>query len=119
MTGLLLFAHGARDARWREPFDRLLARVQRDHTGPVELAFLEFMQPDLAGAASALVQAGASRIVVVPLFLGTGGHLRRDLPQMLEQARQAAGVEISAVTAAGEDEAVLAAIAGYCVGSAG
>lgn len=115
MTGLLLFAHGARDARWREPFDRLLERVRAGHDGPVELAFLELMQPDLATAAVALARTGAGRIVVVPLFLGTGGHVRRDLPQLLEQAQAAAQVTIEAVTAAGEDAAVLDAIAAYCL----
>ncbi len=116
-TGLILFAHGARDPRWREPFDRLLKRVRGEHDGPVTLAFLELMQPDLSAAAIELAQAGAQRIVVVPLFLGTGGHLRRDLPQIIEQAREAAGVELTAVAAAGEDPAILDALAGYCIGS--
>ena len=119
MTGLLLFAHGARDARWREPFDRLLERVRLGHDGPVQLAFLEFMQPDLTAAAVALTEAGARRIVVVPVFLGTGGHLRRDLPAMLEQARAAAQVEMSATSAAGEDPGVLDALARYCIDSTG
>ena len=115
MIGLLLFAHGARDERWREPFDRLLEQVRRGHDGPVELAFLELMQPDLAKAASTLAITGVSRIVVVPLYLGTGGHLRRDLPRLLEQASHAAGVEIAAVPAVGEQSGVLGAIAGYCL----
>jgi len=119
MTGLLLFAHGARDARWREPFDRLLERVQRGHDGPVQLAFLEFMQPDLTAAAVALKAAGAKRIVVVPVFLGTGGHLLRDLPGMLEQARAATQMEMSAAGAVGEAPGVLEAIALYCIDSAG
>ena len=117
MSGLLLFAHGARDERWREPFDRLLEQVRRGHDGPVELAFLELMQPDLATAVGTLAASGVSRIVVVPLVLGTGGHLRRDLPRLLELARQAAGVEIVAVAAAGEQDDVLGAIAGYCLRS--
>jgi len=119
MTGLLLFAHGARDARWREPFDCLLDRVQRGHDGPVQLAFLEFMQPDLTAAAVALKAAGAKRIVVLPIFLGTGGHLRRDLPVMLEQARAAAQVEMSVAGAVGEASGVIEAIARYCIDSAG
>ena len=119
MTGLLLFAHGARDARWREPFDRLLERVRLGHDGPVQLAFLEFMQPDLTAAAVALKQTGAQRIVVVPVFLGAGGHLRRDLPMMLEQVREATQVEISAISAAGEDPGVLDALARYCIDSTG
>ena len=116
--GLILFAHGARDARWREPFDRLLRLVAQRHDGPVTLAFLEHMSPDLTQAAVALAGSGAGRIVVVPLFLGTGGHLRQDLPALVAQAQAAAGVALTTVTAAGEDESVLAAMADYCLRSA-
>ena len=114
-TGLILFAHGARDRRWREPFERLAQQVAERHVGPVSLAFLEHMAPDLTQAAVALAKAGAERITVVPLFLGTGGHLRQDLPALVARAQAAAGIALSAVAALGEDEAVLAAMAEYCL----
>jgi sirohydrochlorin cobaltochelatase len=117
-TGLILFAHGARDPRWREPFDRLIQRVARRHAGPVSLAFLEHMAPDLTQAAIALAAAGAERVVVVPLFLGTGGHLRQDLPVLVARAQGAVRVPLSAVGALGEDEAVIAAMAEYCLRAA-
>ncbi|HEY7761204.1 MAG TPA: CbiX/SirB N-terminal domain-containing protein [Burkholderiales bacterium] len=116
-TGLILFAHGARDARWREPFDRLQALVAQRHPGPVSLAFLELVSPDLAQAAAQLAAAGATQLVVVPLFLGTGGHLRQDLPAMLAAAQAAAGIPMTAVTAVGEEDGVLAAMAEYCIRS--
>ena len=114
-TGLVLFCHGARDARWREPFDLLRAMIEQRFTGPVELAFLESMSPDLNAACMSLVEREAERIVVVPLFLGTGGHLRRDLPPLIAAAQASAGVAVTVVTAAGEDDGVLAAIAEYCL----
>ncbi|HEY6512679.1 MAG TPA: CbiX/SirB N-terminal domain-containing protein [Burkholderiaceae bacterium] len=84
--GLLLFAHGARDASWAAPFEAVLARVRalRSDT-PVALAFLELMPPDLATAAAQLAQRGCRQVDVVPLFLGTGGHVRRDVPQLLQR----------------------------------
>ena len=114
-TGLVLFCHGGRDARWREPFDRLRALIERRFAGPVELAFLEFMSPDLNTACMTLVEREAERIIVVPLFLGTGGHLRNDLPPLIAAAQASAGIAVTAVTAAGEDDGVLAAIADYCL----
>jgi hypothetical protein len=58
-------------------------------------------------------------VTVIPVFLGQGGHVRRDLPELLEQLRQAhPGVEVRTVAAVGEDEAVLQAIAAYCMGKA-
>lgn len=116
-TGLILFGHGARDSRWREPFDRLLSVVGERYAGPASLAFLEMMQPDLPAACRALVKRGAARIVVVPVFLGTGGHLRNDLPAVIESAREQAGVPVTAVEAIGEDPDVLMALADYCLRS--
>ena len=114
-AGLVLFAHGARDVRWREPFDRMLELVQPRHAGPVSQAFLEHMQPDLPTACATLARAGASRIVVVPLFLGTGGHLRNDLPALISTAQQRAAVPITVAAAAGENAGVLQALAEYCL----
>ena len=93
-TGLILFGHGARDTRWREPFERLLAIVKQRHPGAVSLAFLDSMTPDLVTACKGLVASGAERVVVVPVFLGTGGHIRADLPALIETARQETGVPV-------------------------
>ena len=118
-TGIGLFGHGARDQRWREPFDRLLALVEAQHPGLVSLAFLDSMTPDLATACDGLVRCGAESIVVVPVFFGTGGHLREDLPALMTAARQKTGVPVSAVAAIGEDQQVLLALADYCLRSVG
>ena len=84
--GLLLFAHGARDPRWAEPFEAVARRVRGfDAAVVVQLAFLEFMTPSLIDAGTALAAAGCDRIDVVPLFLGAGGHVRKDLPALLAE----------------------------------
>ena len=112
-TGLLLFAHGARDARWAEPFSGVLRRVQLLQPGvPVQLAFLEFMSPSLSAACAELVTAGCTRIDVVPLFLGTGGHVRKDLPQLLDAVRaEHAPLQLQLHRSIGEIEAVMQAMA--------
>lgn len=109
MDGLVLFAHGARDARWREPFERLAAKVRIARPElPVSLAFLELMQPDLAGAIDALVHQGCASVRVVPVFLGQGGHVREDLPAIVGEVRtRYPGVAIELRQAVGEDDAVL------------
>ena len=112
MKAIILFAHGARDARWREPFDRLAKLWQSQHpTTLVELAFLEMMQPSLEEAVATLAGSGANEIVVVPVFFGQGGHLRNDFPILLENCQEKfPQVNLSATPAVGEDEAVLQAI---------
>ncbi|MGF6871610.1 sirohydrochlorin chelatase [Paraburkholderia sp. MM5477-R1] len=121
MHGLILFGHGARDARWREPFERLAdkLRAARAATGEapaVTLAFLELMEPDLPTAVAQLVTQGCDAITVVPVFFGQGGHVRKDLPAIVDHCRAAhRGVEIRCAVAVGEDDSVLDALAQYCL----
>jgi sirohydrochlorin cobaltochelatase len=89
VDALLLFCHGARANTWRVPFDNLLARTRQETTLPVELAFLEFMEPDFACAIERLHLTGARRIRVVLLFLSEGGHTRRDVTALVEQSQLA------------------------------
>ena len=112
MKALILFGHGARDSRWREPFDRLVSLWRaRQPDVRVELAFLELMRPSLGEAISSQVRAGATEVVVVPVFFGQGGHLRNDFPVLLSACqKQFPNIQLSATPAVGEDEAVLQAI---------
>ncbi|SIT48825.1 Cobalamin (Vitamin B12) biosynthesis CbiX protein [Paraburkholderia ribeironis] len=119
--GLVLFGHGARDGRWREPFERLAeklraARVASGDAPAVVLAFLELMEPDLPTAVERLVADGCDVVTVVPVFFGQGGHVRKDLPELIDRCRALhPTVEIKCAVAVGEDEAVLDAVAEYCL----
>jgi len=115
MKAIILFGHGARDIRWREPFDRLAALWSAQHAGiPVELAFLEMMQPSLEDAVISLVNGGATSITVVPVFFGQGGHLRNDFPVLLNACQEKfPQITLSATPAVGEDLAVLQAIVDF------
>ncbi|MFM0050866.1 sirohydrochlorin chelatase [Caballeronia grimmiae] len=114
--GIILFGHGARDPRWAEPFERLAAKLRSLRGDPVALAFLELMTPDLPAAVAAQAADGCDAITVVPVFFGQGGHVRRDLPQVIDTCRAAhPGVVIHCATAVGEDEGVLDAVARYCL----
>lgn len=115
MKALILFGHGARDARWREPFDRLKEKWVAQHSNiVVELAFLEVMKPSLEEAVGSLVSQGAKEIRVLPIFFGQGGHLRNDFPNLLAACREKfPKINLSATPAVGEDEAVLQSIIEY------
>ena len=118
---IVLFAHGAREPRWAEPFEAVAAAVRAAAPETrVALAFLELMTPTLAVAAADLVRAGATRIDIVPLFLGTGGHLRRDLPPLVAALGAAhPGVDVRLHAAIGEHATVIAAMAAAAVSAAG
>jgi sirohydrochlorin cobaltochelatase len=117
MNALILFAHGARDPRWAEPFEAIAAAVRAQAPGlDVRLAFLELMTPDLGSACDAAIAAGCARIDILPLFLGTGGHLRRDLPPLVQAvAQRHAGVDIRLHGAAGEAPSLIDAMASHAL----
>ena len=118
---LVLFAHGARAASWAAPFERLRdATRARLPECEVTLAFLELMEPRLPETVAALVAGGVDEVTIVPVFLGQGGHLLRDLPLLAEGLRAAhPGLRLSVAGAVGEDPGVLAAMTDYCVQSLG
>ena len=120
-TALILFAHGARDPEWANPMRRVQAAIaQRLPDIPVELAFLEFMVPDLANCVAQLIRQGASKIVILPMFIARGGHLKREVPEMLEVLRSTyPAVEFSLGGAIGEHEIVVQAMAAAALEVAG
>ena len=114
-TAILLFAHGARDPSWAEPFRRIVTRLDQKQPGiRVELAFLELMQPTLASAVAGLAAEGIGQITVVPLFLAQGGHLKEDLPRMLDDIRRHhPELRIDTTAAIGDSEDLTNAIADW------
>jgi sirohydrochlorin cobaltochelatase len=117
--GVLLFAHGARDPRWAAPFDDVARRVrEREPALAVQLAFLEFMTPSLRDAGEMLVGAGCTHVDVIPLFLGAGGHVRKDLPALLaELAAVHPRVQWHLQRAIGELDSVIEAMASAAIAS--
>jgi sirohydrochlorin cobaltochelatase len=111
--GLLLFAHGARDPNWARPFEAVLRMVrEREPDTPAVLSFLEFMTPGIAEAGRQLAQAGCEQIEIVPLFLGAGGHVRKDLPLLVDALRaEHPGVLWTVRPAVGEAAGVVEALA--------
>lgn len=114
---LILFAHGARAASWAAPFEKLRGLTQeRMPEVPVSLAFLELMEPRLPEHVAELARRGVTAVTIVPVFLGQGGHLLRDLPLMVEQLRaDYPHLSVDVVGAVGEDPGVLRAMTDYCV----
>lgn len=117
MKGIVLFAHGSRDPLWRLPVEAVAARLRAQHPEvPVRCAYLELTAPDLPTAAAELVAAGADRITVVPMFLGTGRHAREDLPVLVKGLKSAhPNVAFSLQQAVGEDPRVIDLLAKIAV----
>ena len=114
-AAVILFAHGARDPEWANPMRRVRAALLAQQPAlRVELAFLEFMAPTLVDCAGALAAEGFTAIAVVPMFIAQGGHLKNDVPLLLDGVRAAhPGLRIALAPPVGEAEAVIQAMADY------
>ena len=113
IRGIVLFAHGSRDERWRAPVEAVARRVAEiDTQARVSCAYLELVEPDLRGATEALIREGARSIRVLPLFLGMGRHVREDLPRLLAELRaHYPTVEFTLAGAVGEEPDVIELLA--------
>jgi sirohydrochlorin ferrochelatase len=85
-TALLLLAHGSRHTEANDDLHHLAALLrQRGEYAIVEAAFLELAEPTLAQGGTRCVEQGAERVILVPYFLSSGVHVRRDLTAWREE----------------------------------
>jgi sirohydrochlorin cobaltochelatase len=118
LHALLLFAHGSSDQGWAAPFVKLQSAVRRRNPDKiVELAFLERMAPSFDEAVNALYAKGIRQITVAPIFLALGGHMRKDLPKLVEDAQQRTGIAFQVLPALGEVDTLIEAIADWAIAS--
>ncbi len=103
-AALIVFGHGSRGPLGAEPPRALAPRLRSALPGTdVELAYLEFMRPTLAECVDALWRRGCRNIAVLPVFVGEGAHLRKELPQLVEAARSSRkGLSIELLPAMGD-----------------
>ena len=117
MKGIVLLGHGARNPDWAEPFHRIRAAIfERQPDARVEMGFLELMRPSLDESIDALMTQGVRQIVIVPIFMSAGRHIKKDLPLLAAAAMDRhAGLTISLADPVGEAPEVIGAMARYAL----
>lgn len=117
MKAILLYGHGARNPEWAKPFHRIRDAIKaRDPRALVEPGFLELMRPTFDEGVACLLDQGATRIVVVPIFMAAGSHVSKDLPRLAGDAMDRhPGLVIELAAPVGEVDSVLAAMADYAI----
>ena len=117
MKAILLYGHGARNPEWAQPFHRIRDAIKsREPQALVEPGFLELMRPSFDEGVDCLVRQGATEIVVVPIFMAAGSHVKKDLPQLAANAMDRhPGLAIALAAPVGEVKSVLAAMADYAI----
>lgn len=86
--GLILFAHGSRDPSWASSLETLSSEVRAiDPEREVRTAFLELQSPDLPTVIDEMAPRH-THLDICPVFWAATGHVRRDVPALLEAARR-------------------------------
>lgn len=111
MTALITLSHGSRHPR-AEPGVRRLTAAAGALAGVDALAaHLEFDEPSLTDAAVLAAERGHEEAVVVPLLFTRAFHARHDVPEALEQARAATGLNLKLADGLGTGPEVAAVLA--------
>ncbi len=95
---LLAVAHGTNDPHGIATLEALLERVRFLRPGvETSLSFVSVAYPRVAEELTRLLSEGVTELVVLPLLLGSGYHLRHDIPEALRIAAQHPGVKAARV----------------------
>ena len=92
----LLVFHGSRNPSYSEKITQLGNLVSQQANTAVEVASLEFPQIPLAKVISQMYRKATARgyagLKIIPMFLSKGVHVKEDLPQEVEHAKQSLGI---------------------------
>jgi len=88
--GVILLGHGSRREEANEEIRQIAKLVQEaDKDRIYEVAFLSLSHPHLEGVLEILIKAGCEKIIVMPMFLVTGSHINRDIPEKISLQKAA------------------------------
>ena len=89
MNALIILAHGSRRHESNQEIETLAKEVKKiagNEYDVIEYAYLEIAVPTLLQSIESVVNRGVSDITVLPYFLNSGNHVKRDIPAMIETA---------------------------------
>ncbi len=93
--GVMVCGHGSRDVGACREFAAVVRQIaERLPDWPVEHGYLEFARPILRDGLEALKAKGASQILAVPGMLFAAGHVKNDVPSVLNRWAVESGVPV-------------------------
>ena len=89
-TGLLVLGHGSKAAEADEIFATIVDHV-REISGfeHVAMGSLQLSRPTFAEGVQTLLEKGVQEMVIMPMFIFRGNHVKFDIPEELDNLRKA------------------------------
>jgi sirohydrochlorin cobaltochelatase len=109
-TGVMLCGHGSRDPEACREFGRVVGAIARrlPHL-PVEHGYLEFARPVIRDGLERLRHHGVQRVLAAPGMLFAAGHVKNDVPSVLNGWARETGIELLMARDLGIDAKLLQA----------
>lgn len=89
MEAIILLGHGSRITSANKTLKQMALLVKKlGDVSIVEIAFLQFINPDFFDAISACVLKGVKKIIIHPYLLYKGRHFEEDITEMITDAQR-------------------------------
>ena len=84
-TGIVVLAHGSKAVYGDEGLSKIIEILRSEGKWvAVEACFLKCAKPGFSEVVKEIVDKGIERIVIMPLFLFSGSHVTKDIPDEIE-----------------------------------
>ncbi|ABS21474.1 sirohydrochlorin chelatase [Bacillus cytotoxicus] len=88
MKAVLYICHGSRlKAAKEEAIQFVTSCMSHIHASVQEVCFLELASPSIEEGIAACIKRGATKIIVIPVFLLAAGHVKKDIPYELQKIK--------------------------------
>ncbi|MBS3908240.1 MAG: precorrin-8X methylmutase [Actinobacteria bacterium] len=83
-TGFIVLGHGSKVEETKEILEEIAATLRsRLQSEFVRYAALQFNEPDLPEVIESLADEGVTELIIMPLFMVDGNHIRQDIPEII------------------------------------
>ena len=108
--GVMICGHGSRDEAACDEFRRVVDRIaERLPEWPVAMGYLEFARPIIRDGLDSLRARGVDHVLAVPGMLFAAGHVKNDVPSVLNAYAHEHGLRLDMGRDLGIDAKLLAA----------
>ena len=88
-NALFVLGHGSQAQEADEIFFQIVEQVKKiSHFELIGMGSLQISKPSFEEGIEVLIQQGAEKIVIVPMFIFLGNHVKFDIPEKLEELKE-------------------------------
>jgi sirohydrochlorin ferrochelatase len=108
MNGILILAHGSKRFETEQILNSLVKKViEKSGENLVYPSYLQFSEQNLEVGIEYLINKGATKIKVMPMFLFNGIHVTEDIPNELNAIKaKHPGIDIRLTGFIGDDDRI-------------